>query len=132
MHNHHAPLKRAWLLLSACVCFHIAAAQVDVSPARLISAGGRHSCVVHNSMLECWGDEEFQNNGQREGRFVAVDCGSWHTCALDASGRASCFGAGYALQAKVPTTTFSTISAGAVDQDFVNSLPLQVMSEVKI
>ena len=59
-----------------------------------ICAGGRHSCVIRDTFLECWGDSEFENNGRREGKFIAVDCGSWHTCALDQDGRALCFGAG--------------------------------------
>ena len=81
-----------------------------------ISAGGRHSCVIHDAALECWGDEEFQNNGRREGKFAAVTCGSWHTCALDAAThRAKCFGAGYALQAEVPAIPFKAISAGFAD-----------------
>jgi len=80
-----------------------------------ISAGGRHSCVIHNSELECWGDDEYANNGKRSGNFSAVDCGSWHTCALDTAGRASCFGAGYALKASVPEIEFSKISAGFSD-----------------
>ena len=59
-----------------------------------ICAGGRHSCVIRDTFLECWGDSEFENNGRREGKFIAVDCGSWHTCALDQNGSALCFGAG--------------------------------------
>ena len=73
------------------------------------------SCVIHDGALECWGDEEFQNNGKREGQFSAVECGSWHTCALDAEGIATCFGAGYALQSTVPAIPLKTVSAGFSD-----------------
>jgi hypothetical protein len=42
-----------------------------------------HSCAIQDGALECWGDEEFGNNGVHKGRYSAVSCGSWHTCALD-------------------------------------------------
>lgn len=75
----------------------------------MVSAGHVHTCGVRrDGGVECWGAGRTEDDcdpasldrlqcGQANpppGRFVAVSAGTAHTCALDASGRVTCWGYG--------------------------------------
>lgn len=71
-----------------------------------LCAGGNHTCVVHDGVVKCFGDNSqgqggFAAGGARTATavqglagFVAKDvaCGQFHTCAISASGAIKCWG----------------------------------------
>ncbi|WP_310570025.1 protein kinase [Gemmatimonas sp.] len=75
------------------------------SDAGLIAAGGRHSCVVRDARLTCWGanddgqlgsgafeDASFPAAVRGELRYTQVSSGLSHTCALAREGDVYCWG----------------------------------------
>ena len=78
--------------------------------ARLVSAGGAHTCAflgddVDATSLYCWGSNDFrQIDGTQTWwrtqptaldpvpNVVSVNAGSWHSCGVDADGAATCWG----------------------------------------
>lgn len=71
----------------------------------IIAAGGRHSCVVRDARLSCWGanddgqlgsgafeDAAFPGAVRSELRFSQVSSGLSHTCALAREGDVYCWG----------------------------------------
>lgn len=95
--------------------------------AQSVSSGlGLHNCSVLDEQvldeqgldeqnLSCWG---WNDNGQTDaplGTFAQVSVGGVHTCALDTSGVASCWGANTFGQINVPEDmVWNQISAGQV------------------
>ncbi|QJR34731.1 protein kinase domain-containing protein [Gemmatimonas groenlandica] len=71
----------------------------------IVAAGGRHSCVVHDARLTCWGanddgqlgsggfdDASFPGSVRGEFQFTQVSSGLSHTCALAREGDVYCWG----------------------------------------
>ena len=89
---------------------HYAPVEVlDISDAVAVSAGGEHTCAVHETgEISCWGDNWLGElgSGDAGNEFdsgvpvkvdgiadaVAVSSGDWHTCAAHESGNVSCWG----------------------------------------
>jgi alpha-tubulin suppressor-like RCC1 family protein len=86
---------------------------LDGSPAVALAAGFAHTCaLLASGDVKCWGDNQYgqlgtgdvQNRGDAEGsppetldiegavRVTGLALGYGHTCALDAGGRATCWG----------------------------------------
>jgi len=82
-------------------------------PAQIAAAGAAHSCaLLHDQSIWCWGDNSRGQLGLGPGgdllpfssvavplaetkpRFVQLDCGAEHCCAVSAAGDAWCWGAG--------------------------------------
>lgn len=103
-----------------------------------IAAGDRLTCGVHgDGCIECWGGVEvsydtndvvdsgdwfdYDDDVPPEGAFTSavlslgtLESGSWHACALDDAGIATCWGKNEDGQASPPTTNFSSLAlAGA-------------------
>lgn len=82
----------------------IFAAQPTAASAVTVSAvdfaiGGSHACALSDDTLRCWGDNGLGQSAPA-GRFdfVAVFAGAAHSCGLNRSGIASCWGANDAGQ----------------------------------
>ena len=93
---------------------------------RTFAVGGTHVCAVSGGTARCRGaDDRGQSTGSAE-RVMAVAAGMSHACALDAEGRASCWGGNESGQlgdgsredsarpsAVATDLRFSTIATGA-------------------
>ena len=98
-----------------------------------VSAGGRHNCAIRagSGAIECWGDNnvwitnaetgepEQAYNGQTDappGPFIAVNAGSFKTCAIRESGTIACWGSSLGDQLVDPPVPpagrFSAVSKG--------------------
>jgi len=66
--------------------------EVTVRPQRF-AVGGSHVCVIGSGSLACRGGNERGQSGGAGGSYEAITAGAAHTCALDAGGRAQCWGA---------------------------------------
>ncbi|MFA5593623.1 MAG: hypothetical protein WC989_09970 [Micavibrio sp.] len=90
-----------------------------------ISSGTHHSCAIAtNNRLYCWGGNGGGQlgdgttaqkntpvavlNGASSGNFISVSAGSLYTCALDAAGKAYCWGTNGSGQLGDGTTTSRT------------------------
>lgn len=103
-----------------------------------ISAGARHTCALRaTGEVSCWGDDEsgqLGNSAMARTQMcpvgvtgltdvVQIAAGGEHTCALQASGAVSCWGAGTVGQlgrgstegSAVPVAVAGTINAVAID-----------------
>lgn len=98
-----------------------------------VAAGDVMSCGVRgNGRIDCWGGEsldghydtdswvDYNDDEPPVGEFASValslgdvDPGSWHACALDEAGVATCWGRNDEDQASPPTTAFSELALGA-------------------
>jgi hypothetical protein len=69
----------------------------------VISAGGRHTCVVRRlqgNPAVCWGDNTAgQATPPAPGPFATISAGATHTCAITQEGRAVCWGVNNSGQA---------------------------------
>ena len=88
---------------------------VGIDDAIAISAGGGHSCALHQTgNISCWGDNYYRQLGDSTRRFtrssdfssvpvrvkgiddaIAVSAGGGHSCALRQNGTISCWGTNY-------------------------------------
>jgi len=78
----------------------------DLSSARAVAAGGRHTCALaRDQTVWCWGKNTLGQVGQATAKpvlramkvpglrnIMAIDAGNDHTCALTAGGRLWCWG----------------------------------------
>lgn len=95
-----------------------------------IAAGDRLTCGVHgDGCIECWGVEnlngvhdtsawwDYDDDTPPDGEFTntvlslgEMETGSWHACALDDAGFATCWGKNENGQASPPATVFSSLA----------------------
>ena len=87
--------------------------QINQSKATAISAGGSHSCALHqNGTISCWGNNYYGQLGDGTGGnesdyssvpvavvgtsdAIAISAGSRHSCALHQNGTISCWGSNW-------------------------------------
>lgn len=79
-----------------------------------MTAGDDHGCeVTAAASLACWGyNPDGRATGPKTGSFATVTAAWQHTCALQANGDVTCFGADNNGQASPPAGKYIAVSAG--------------------
>lgn len=85
----------------------LAGAAGNLSPAVGVSVGHEHSCAVSEAgVVRCWGRNDSGQSGYpvsdrlafarvvegQSGRYIAVEAGRWHSCAITEGGGLHCWG----------------------------------------
>lgn len=79
-----------------------------------VSSAFRHNCAVRDDDgMDCWGNSTFGRTTPTPGvSWSAVSAGKYHTCGLDVTGLAVCFGQNADGESSPPGGTFAQVSAG--------------------
>ena len=84
---------------------------------RAVSAGtAGHTCAIHasNSVIECWGTDQFGETVPPDGKFSAVSAGGAHTCGLRETGTIECWGNDDIFGVTTPPAgRFTAVGAGS-------------------
>jgi alpha-tubulin suppressor-like RCC1 family protein len=81
-----------------------------------VSLGSFHGCALTapDHQIRCWGDGSAGQTASPQGAgFSQLVSGATHSCALDATGRAHCWGSDYFHQLELPDGEYDALWAGA-------------------
>ena len=96
-----------------------------MDPSHQVDVGGAHSCALRSDEVWCWGKNDFGQCGHSGGdthvptrvaglNATSITVGAAHSCVLDLSGQAQCFGSNTVGQLGVPDTTRQSTTPVAV------------------
>jgi alpha-tubulin suppressor-like RCC1 family protein len=79
-----------------------------------LSSNFRHNCAVRtDNQVDCWGSDVFgRSTPTPTVVWSQISAGKYHTCGLDLTGEAWCFGKDNQGQSQAPGGTFDEVSAG--------------------
>ena len=78
-----------------------------------LELGFDHACVLYDSTIECWGDNNYGQSTPPSGTFKDLAVGNYHSCAINTNDEIECWGRdSHGEVSNVPSGTFQHITAG--------------------